>query len=144
MSEETEKKAAQDSQPGSASQSSWQEVGQQLKELGDSLAMAFRASWENEHNQRRLQEIRAGLESMVEEVSKTIDETAKSPQGQHLREEAEKTVEKVRSAGEQTVQEVRPQLINALQQLNAELQKMVDHMEKKNTPPSRTDNNPGA
>lgn len=143
MSEEQKETTGTESQPGGDPQSSWQDVGQQFKELGDSLAQAFRIAWENEHNQRRLQEMRTGLQSMVQEVGKAIDETAKSPQAQQIKEEAEKTVEKVRSAGEQTIQEARPQLINALQQLNAELQKLVDRMEKKGPPPGGVDDDPG-
>ncbi len=134
MSEEP--KTTSESQPGGAQvESGWEQVGEQFKALGESLAQAFRAAWENEENQRRLHEMRTGLEAMVHEVGKAIDDTANSPQGQQIREEAEKTVEKVRVAGEQTVQEVRPQLINALEQLNVELQKVVDRMEKKTPPP---------
>ncbi|MBE0699450.1 MAG: hypothetical protein IH586_21210 [Anaerolineaceae bacterium] len=141
MSEESKTTSENNDPSGANSQSSWQDVGQQFKELGESLASAFRTAWENEENQRRLQEMRTGLESMVKEVGKAIDDSAKSPQGQHFREEAEKTVDKVRTAGEQTVQEVRPQLISALQQLNTELQKLVDRMEKHSPPPAEKDEN---
>jgi hypothetical protein len=134
MSEEP--KTTSEGQPGrTPADNSWEQVGQQFKALGESLALAFRATWENEENQRRLHEVRTGLESMVRQVGKAIDDTAKSPESQRIRQEAEKTVEKVRVAGEQTVQEVRPQLINALEQLNTELQKLVDRMEKKTPPP---------
>ena len=142
MSEEPKETTENSSQAESTPQNNWQDVGQQFKELGESLAQAFRTAWENEENQRRLQEMRTGLQSMVEDVGKAIDDSAKSPQGQHFREEAEKTVEKVRTAGEQTIQEVRPQLISALQQLNLELQKLVDRMEKRNTPPAGKGNDP--
>jgi hypothetical protein len=144
MSEEPKTTTENPTQTGPAAQSSWQDVGQQLQELGDSLASAFRTAWENEENQRRLQEMRTGLESMVREVGKAIDDTASSPQGQHFRQEAEKTYDKVRVASEQTVQEVRPQLINALQQLNAELQKLVDRMETRHTPPTSKDDSTDA
>jgi hypothetical protein len=142
MSEEPKTTTENNNPADTNSQNSWQDVGQQFKELGESLASAFRTAWENEENQRRLQEMRTGLESMVKEVGKAIDDTANSPQGQHFREEAEKTVEKVRTAGEQTVQEVRPQLITALQQLNTELQKLVDRMDKRSTPPAEKNDTP--
>jgi hypothetical protein len=118
------------------SETSWQEVGKQFQALGESLAQAMRAAWENEETQRRVAEMRTGLEAMARDVSKAVEDTANTPQGQKIRQEAEHTAESLRVATTQTVQEVRPQLINALQQLNTELQKLVDRMEQKNTPPS--------
>jgi gas vesicle protein len=112
-----------------SSADSWQEVGRQFQTLGASLAQTVRTAWENEETQRRLQEMRTGLESMVREVGDAIDDVAKSPQGQQIRQDANRAAEAVRGATEQTVQEVRPQLINALQQLNEELQKLVSRME---------------
>ncbi len=123
--------------PGS-SEASWQEVGRQFQAMGESLAQAMRAAWENEETQRRVQEMRVGLESMARDVGKAVEDTANSPQGQRIRQEAEHTAESLRSATEQTVQEVRPQLINALQQLNEELQKLINRIEKSPAPGSTT------
>jgi hypothetical protein len=124
-----EPKAPPEGTSSSSSESSWQEVGRQFQALGESLAQAMRTAWENEETQRRVQEMRTGLESMAREVSKAVEDTANSPQGQKIRQEAEHTTESLRVATKQTVQEVRPQLINALQQLNSELQKLIDRME---------------
>lgn len=115
---------------------SWQEVGRQFQTLGESLAQTVRAAWENEETQQRVNELRAGLEAMVRDVSKAIEESANSPQGQKIREEANRAAESLRTASEQTIQEVRPQLINALEQLNAELQKLIDRMEARRRPPA--------
>ena len=127
-----------------SAENSWQTVGQQFQVLGESIAQAFRTAWETEENQRRLQEMRKGLESMVNDVGKAIDDTANSPKGQKIREEAGRTVDVLRSAGEQTVQEVRPQLINALQQVNMELQKLIERMEKPKSGAGPSDEGPGA
>ncbi len=135
MTDQTENQQAAGSAGQTPAEESWQDVGKQFQELGESLAQAFRTAWENEENQRRLQEMRTGLESMVKEVGQAIDETASSPQGQKIREEAGRTVEALRSAGEQTAQELRPQLINALQQLNIELQKLIERMNQRKSPP---------
>jgi hypothetical protein len=123
----------------STTESSWQEVGQQFQALGESLAQAMRAAWENEETQRRVAEMRTGVESMARDVSKAVEDTASTPQGQRIRQEAEHTAASLRTATEQTVQEVRPQLINALQQLNTELQKLIDRMGAKNMPPGGPD-----
>jgi len=116
----------------------WQEVGQQFQALGESLAQAVRSAWEHEETQRRVQEMRAGLEAMANEVGQAINETANSPQGRKVRQEAERTASSVRSATEQTVQEVRPQLINALEQLNSELQRLVDRLNQKAGPSAQS------
>ena len=117
----------------STADSSWQEVGRQFQALGDSLAQTVCAALQNEETQRTMEEMRMGLESMVRKVGNAIDETANSEQGQQIRQDAEKAAAALRTAGEQTVQEVRPQLINALQQVNTELQKLINRMEQKNT-----------
>ncbi len=114
----------------------WQEVGRQFQALGESLAQAVRAAWGNEETQRRVQEMRAGLESMARDVGKAVEDTANSPQGQKIRQDAEHAAESLRTATVQTVNEVRPQMITALQQLNDELQKLINRMEQKNQPPS--------
>jgi hypothetical protein len=67
---------------------------------------------------------------MVNEVGRTIEDTAHSPQGQRVISEAEKAAQNLREASEQTVQDVRPHLVSALRQVNIELQKLVDRMEK--------------
>ncbi len=135
MTEETEDQQTAENAGKTQAEESWQDVGKQFQELGESLAEAFRTAWENEENQRRLQEMRTGLEAMIREVGQAIDDTASSPQGQKIRAEAGRTVEALRSAGEQTVQEVRPQLINALEQLNTELQKLIERMNQPKSPP---------
>jgi ElaB/YqjD/DUF883 family membrane-anchored ribosome-binding protein len=114
---------------GSSTEDNWKEVGRQFETLGQSLAQAVRTAWENEENQRRVQELRTGLESMVRDVGKAIDDSANTPQGQKIRQDAGRAVESLRNAGEQTVQEVRPQLIRALEQVNTELQKLIDRMQ---------------
>jgi hypothetical protein len=150
MSEEQKIPPQEDSRTPSASEISWQEVGRQFQALGESLAQAMRAAWENEETQRRVHEMRTGLEAMARDVGKAVEDTANSPKGQKIRQEAEHTAESLRTATEQTVQEVRPQLIGALQTLNEELQKLINRIEK--TPssgesaggntPSSSDNQP--
>ncbi len=117
------------STPGS-SEASWKEVGRQFQALGESLAEAMRAAWQNEETQRRVQEMRTGLEAMARDIGKAVEDTANSPKGQKIRQEAERTAESVRTATGQAVQEIRPQLIGALQTLNDELQKMINRIEK--------------
>ncbi len=110
---------------------SWQEVGYQFQVMGQSLAQAMRAAWQNEETQRQLHEMRTGLESMVQEVGKAIQESANTVQGQKIKEDATKAAESFKTATVQTAQEVRPQIVTALKTLNEELSRLVERMEKK-------------
>ncbi len=109
----------------------WQEVGKQFQTLGESLATAFRTSWNDEQNRKRVQDMRQGVEQMLNDVGKALDDTAKSPQVQQAKTEAKKAAESVRTASEQTYKELRPQIVSALRQLNEELQKFITRMETK-------------
>ena len=109
----------------------WGEVGGQFQALGESLAQAFRTAWENEENRQHLRDMRTGLEAMVDKVGQAIKEASDSPDGQKVRREAQKAAASARAAGEHALQEVQPHLLSALRQVNAELQKMIGHMEEK-------------
>jgi ElaB/YqjD/DUF883 family membrane-anchored ribosome-binding protein len=114
-----------------STEASWQEVGRQFEALGQSLAQTVRAAWENEATQRQVQEMRTGLQSMVRDVEQAIQDSANSPKGQKIRSEAERAAESLKAATHQTAQEVRPHLVDALQQLNNELQRLIQRMENK-------------
>jgi hypothetical protein len=133
MSNETNEartdEAQQSTTQGTGSSEVWQDVGKQFQILGQSLATAFRAAWNDEQNRQRVGEMQKGVESMLNDVGKAINETAKSPQVQQAKSEAQRAAESLRVASEQTYQEVRPHLLSALQQLNTELQKLVQRME---------------
>jgi hypothetical protein len=118
----------------------WREVGRQFEALGESLSKAFRAAWENEQTQQHVRSMRDGLEKMVDKVDRAVKEAGESEQGKRLRAEAEKTAESLREAGEQTWQETRPELVSALTTVNAELQRLIDSLEKK---PSSDSQPPG-
>jgi hypothetical protein len=107
----------------------WQEVGRQFQALGESLATAIQAAWQNEEVRRQAQGMKTGLEAMVNDVGQAIKETASSPKAQSVKAEAVKTAESFRTAGEETVQEVRPHLVAALQTLNEELQKLIGRLQ---------------
>ena len=119
MTENTEKQATDEA---------WRQVGQQFQTLGESLAETFRTAWESEETRRHVQNMQDGLEAMVSRVDQALKEAIASPKGKKLRTEAEKTAESLQAAGEQTWQEAQPHLLSALNQINAELQKMIGRL----------------
>lgn len=119
MTENTEKQTTDEA---------WREVGRQFQALGESLAEAFRTAWESEETRRHVQNMQGGLEAMVNKVDQALKEAIASPRGERLRIEAEKAAESIQAAGEQTWHEVQPHLLSALNQINAELQKMIGRL----------------
>lgn len=110
---------------------SWQEVGRQFETLGSTLAQAFRTTWNNVETSTDAQQVKQGLESMLRQVGQAVEDAAKTPDAQKVKEETKKAVESLRVAGEQTVEEARPQILNALRKMNEELQKFIERMDSK-------------
>ncbi|PWH16969.1 MAG: hypothetical protein DDG58_08560 [Ardenticatenia bacterium] len=108
----------------------WSEVGKQFKELGQSIAAAFRIAWEHEENRQHIKAMREGLESMMVEINDLLKHTASIPETLRVREQAQKAAESARLAGQIAFEEARPYLLAALRQLDAELQKLIAQMEK--------------
>ena len=118
-------------QSNPSADSSWQEVGRQFETLGSSLAQALRSTWSRVETNADAQQVKAGLESLLRDVGKAVEEASATPEAQQLKEEAKRTAESLRVAGEQTVQESRPQIISALKQINEELSKLIQKVESK-------------
>jgi len=108
----------------------WHEVGDQFRALGESLAAAFRTSWESEKTRQHLQEMQAGREKTANGSGRAIQVRSASREAQKMRGEVKRAAESARTAGEQAWQEARPPLLSALRQVNAEVQKMVSRMEQ--------------
>jgi predicted component of type VI protein secretion system len=110
---------------------SWREVGRQFQALGEGLAQAFRTAWESEENRQQVENMRTGLESMVEHVNRAIQDVCDSPEGQKVRSEVDRAAQSARAAGEKAVQDIQPHLLSALNYVNDEIQKIINRMEPK-------------
>jgi hypothetical protein len=116
-------------QTRSETRQAWEEVGRQFEELGTSLAAAFRALWESQETQQHMVSVREGLRSLADEVSEAVTKTAASPEAQRVQVGAKKAAASARAASEKAIEETRPQIISALRQMNAELQKLINRLE---------------
>lgn len=131
MADEDVKSTTEQAEPDrSSSTESWQEVGRHFQALGESLVTALRTAWENPENKRNLQEMQASLENLVDGISQTVKDTARSPEMEQARSEVGKAAESVRLAGRQALEEARPHLLDALQQLRTEVDRMINGLEK--------------
>ena len=117
----------------------WREVGQQFHTLGVSLAAAFRAAVDSEESRRHLKNLQTGLEDMATELGTVINEAAASVPARDLRVKAEKAATTARFATEDALQEARPQILSALRQVNAELQRIIERAEAKKPEPPKAE-----
>ena len=117
-------------QAGSSSQS-WEDVGRQFQNLGETLAAALRTSLHNEDTRRQFQKMQYGLEGMIAEIRQAISDTVENADVDQVKQDARKAAETLADHGRQTYQEVRPHLMDALQQVNHELQNLIDRMQNR-------------
>ena len=117
-----------------SSEQTWREVGDQFRALGESMAAAFRATWENEENRQHLQELRDGLQSMVTSLGDAVQDAARSPEAQRAEEELRKAAKSAQVAGQQAWQDAEPHLSSALREASAELDKIIQRMERRRQP----------
>jgi hypothetical protein len=116
----------------------WQEVGQQFKSLGESLATAFKTTWESEETRQHLEKMQAGLESMVDEISQATQKVADSEETQKVKVEVEKAAQSAQAAGQEAIEEVKPHLLAAFQKIKVELDQIISRLEQAEASPEES------
>jgi uncharacterized protein YukE len=86
--------------------------------------------WEREDTQQHLESMQDGLQKMADEIDQAINEASESAEGKRLRAEAEKAAKSARAASKETWQEARPHLLSAMMRINAELQQVIERLER--------------
>ena len=109
------------------SSDNWREVGDDFKSLGESLAAAFRETWENEEVRQKL---RTSLDSLAEGINQAVEGAKESMEAQQVRGEMGKTAKSAQDTGAQAFRDVKPHIVSSLRQLSAELKKMTDRLER--------------
>jgi hypothetical protein len=119
----------QPSENKSTAGQAWEEVGQQFRQLGASLASAFKATWENEDTRQHVEEIQGGLEAIVDEISQATKKVAASEEAEKVKVEVKKAAQSAQVAGQEAIDEVRPELLVVFQRIRAELDQIINRME---------------
>jgi hypothetical protein len=120
-------------EPGQVGES-WREVGRQFQQLGESLGAAFRAAWHDEQVRQQARSAKDGLEALADEIGHVVREMAAS---EDVRRAGSGAARSMQQAGEQTIQEIRPHLLEGLRQVNRELQKLIERLERGRVPDSK-------
>jgi hypothetical protein len=120
----------EEKQSQSPASEAWQEVGQQFRSLGESLAAAFKTTWESEETRQHLEKMQGGLAAMVDEISQATKNMADTEEAQKVKAEVKKAAQSAQAAGQQTAEEVRPHLLAAFQKIRTELDQIISRMEQ--------------
>ena len=117
-------------QSGSSEKSSsdiWSEVGENFESFGQSLASAFKETWENGEIREKL---RVSLDSLADGIHQAAEHLKESEKAQQAHESVEKAAKSAQEPGKQAVQEAKPYVVSSLRHLSEELQKTIDRLEQ--------------
>ncbi len=97
----------------------------EFETLGKNLTDALRAAWDAPESKRLRDEVITGLSGLGTTLRRESENLANSPAAQQVKTEVEQIGERIRSSDAQA--KVRHELLSALQTVNNELQKVIDH-----------------
>jgi hypothetical protein len=118
---------------------SWEEVGQRFQSLGESIAAAFKSTWENEETQAQWEKVKIDMEAAANDIGRAAQETAATEEAQKAKAEAYKTAEAAQQAGQEAMDEVKPHLLDAFRKIRTELDRAIESMENSETEETETD-----
>lgn len=130
MSEEQkpqETSASGEAAPGSQRQQD--DIGDELNRLAESFGRAVRAAWNSEQRHQVEADLNRGLRSLVDNVESILKQFNESEQGQELKEQAGRVVEKVRTS--KVTAELKEGLTKGLHTVAAEMHEFAQDLEKR-------------
>lgn len=98
---------------------SYEELGNELRSLGENLRQVLQAAWDSEERRRAQEEIERGLEDLAQALRSAGQEFAASPTGQRLKDDVSGLHDRLRSR--QVDGRLRDELLAALRRVNQEL-----------------------
>ncbi len=100
------------------------DVAEELRQVGQQLADAFRSMWNSEERQKLEAEMREGMQNLASEVDKVMREIREGTAGQKLREEASELRTQVESG--EFGRKARTVALDGLRWLSEELGRLAD------------------
>lgn len=119
----------QDKKTEASAGEAWAEVGQRFQALGESLAAAFKSTWENKETQAQWEKVRSDVEAAATDIGRAAKKTAATEEAQKAKAEAYKTAAAAQEAGQEVMDDVKPHLLAAFRKIRSELDKAIDSME---------------
>jgi HD-GYP domain-containing protein (c-di-GMP phosphodiesterase class II) len=116
---------------------------EEFRNLGRNLSEALKTAWEHPERKRIQDEIVSGLNELGTTFRDEVDNFSKSPSGQQIKSDVQEIGDRIRASQMQA--RVQQELLNALQSVNAELQKAIERLyssqtrgTSEQTPPTQT------
>lgn len=119
-----------------ADQKATEELTAEIARLAEAFTNAVRAAWNSDQRRQLEHDLSRGLRGLVENVEGRLVEFNRSEQGQELREQAGRVVEKVRTS--KVTEDVRDGLTKGLSAVAAELQEFAERMEQRRAEEGKT------
>lgn len=104
-----------------------QEISEELDKLADAFGRAVQAAWNSEQRKQLQEDLNRGLRTLVDGVEKSLTQFNESEQGQEVREQAGKVVEKVRTS--KVTAELQQGLTKGLRAISEEMQEFAQRVE---------------
>ena len=126
-----------DEQKPQESETPKDDISKELNRLAESFGQAVQAAWNSEQRHQLETDLNRGLRTLVDSVESILKQFNQSEQGQELKEQAGKVVEKVRTST--VTAELKEGLTKGLQTVATELQEFAQDLEKKRQAQPDTD-----
>jgi len=112
----------------------WDEVGRQFMALGNSLALALKATVDTEENRQYLDQMQASISEAASQISKATQDAVNFEETQKVKAEAGKAATAAKEASQQTADTLQPHILDAFRKIRTELDGVISRMES--TPPT--------
>jgi hypothetical protein len=106
------------------------ELSDEFRRLGENLVESLKAFWENPETKQFRVEIKDSLTELGDSLSEAVRDFSESPEGQRLQANVENFGEKVRDG--EVEAKARHELVNVLNKINIELEKVKEQLEERN------------
>jgi ElaB/YqjD/DUF883 family membrane-anchored ribosome-binding protein len=128
-------------QTSAREQADARELAQELNRLADAFARAAQAAWNSEQRKHLQTNLNQGLTTLVARVEEVLTDFSKSEQGQEVREQAGRVVERVRTS--KVAADLQQGLTAGLRTVAEEMQEFAERMEKREGAPSQAESPAG-
>lgn len=106
----------------------------ELREMGQQLETAFRTAVESDRAKQLQQDIVGGVRELAQQVQSAVKSLQTNPRIQQAEERGRQALEQARES--KVVQEVQETIVSGLSQLNTQLRKVVDRIEREVSSPA--------
>ena len=100
----------------------------ELREMGQQLETAFRTAIESDRAKQLQQDIVGGVRELAQQVQSAVKSLQDNPRVQQAEERGRQALEQARDS--KVVQEVQETIVSGLGQLNSQLRKVVERIER--------------